>query len=357
MRTQRPVSSLRLAPSVKVKLVRAGFQFTTDLFDLDPEQIRSDASLSQQEALEVQQAVRRQGEHGVGDSLTALELLHKEEEEEKRSIVTFCSQLDTALGGGIPVGKTTEICGAPGVGKTQLCLQLAVDAQIPSCFGGAGGQVVFVDTEGSFLFQRVVDVASAVAQHCSLLVEDTEQQVAMETFTTETILSNMFLVRCRDYVELLSELHLLPDFLSAHPKVRLLVIDSIASPFRSLFDDLFLRTRLLNRLGQQLITMATSYNIAVVITNQMTTRLRGSQSQLVPALGESWGHYPTVRLLLQWAGPRQLATIVKSSCHLNSTVPYQITADGFRDTDQSEEPQSKRPRMHDPSAGGPSGSS
>lgn len=69
------------------------------------------------------QAVRRAEEGasggGVLSSLTALELLQKEEEE-LRTIVTFSSQLDAALGGGAPVGKMTELCGVPGVGKTQL---------------------------------------------------------------------------------------------------------------------------------------------------------------------------------------------------------------------------------------------
>lgn len=153
-------------------------------------------------------------------------------------------------------------------------------------------------------------------------------------------------VRCHDYVELLAELHLLPDFLSDHPRVRLLVIDSVAFPFRQHFDDLSQRTRLLNGLAQQLIAMATSHNIAVVMTNQMTTRLRGGQSQLVPALGESWGHAPTIRLLLHWAGPQRLAAIFKSPGHMDSTVQYQITSEGFRDADQSEQPQSKRPRTH-----------
>ncbi|XP_073326450.1 DNA repair protein RAD51 homolog 3 [Pagrus major] len=347
----RPVSSLSLSPSVKVKLVSAGFRFTSDLRSLKPLQLSKEASLSQQEALEVLQAVRRVGggdEGGGGGasaSLTALELLQKEEEE-LRSIVTFSSQLDAALGGGLPVGKTTEICGAPGVGKTQLCLQLAVDVQVPPCFGGVGGQVVYIDTEGSFLLQRVVDIATAGVRHCSLLAEDDEQRVAMETFTVETILSNMFLVRCHDYVELLAELYLLPDFLSAHPRVRLLVIDSVAFVFRRLFDDLSQRTRLLNDLAQQLIAMATSHEIAVVITNQMTTRLRGGQPQLVPALGESWGHAPTIRLLLHWAGARRMAAIFKSPGHMDSTIQYQITSDGFRDADQSEQLQSKRPRRH-----------
>uniref|UniRef100_A0AAQ4QQ84 DNA repair protein RAD51 homolog 3 n=1 Tax=Gasterosteus aculeatus aculeatus TaxID=481459 RepID=A0AAQ4QQ84_GASAC len=341
---QRSVSSLSLSPSVKVKLVNAGFQFTADLLHVKPLQLSKETSLSQLEALEVLQAVRGETGGGASSSLTALELLQKE--EELRSIVTFSSQLDAALGGGLPVGKTTEICGAPGVGKTQLCLQLAVDVQVPQCFGGVGGQVVYIDTEGSFLLQRVVDIATAAVQHCSLLVEDDEQQVAMATFTVETILSNTFLVRCHDYVELLAELHLLPDFLSNHPKVRLLVIDSVAFPFRQHFDDLSQRTRLLNGLAQQLISMATSHKIAVLMTNQMTTRLRGGQSQQVPALGESWGHAATIRLLLHWAGPQRLANVFKSPNHMGATVRYQITSEGFRDVDQSEQPPSKRARKH-----------
>lgn len=123
----------------------------------------------------------------------------------------------------------------------------------------------------------------------------------------------------------------MPGFLSDHPRVRLLVIDSVASPFRPLFDELLQRTRLLSGLTQQLLSIATSHDIAVVITNQMTTRVQGAQSQLVPALGDSWGHAATIRLLLQWEGPQRLATIVKSPCHRVSTVRYTITSEGFRD--------------------------
>ncbi|KAK1898374.1 DNA repair protein RAD51 like 3 [Dissostichus eleginoides] len=338
------ISSCSLSPAVKSRLTAAGFHFLSELRGLSPSHICAEAGVSQQEALQVLQAVRggasmRGGASGGGavgggasvggasvgppPSLTALQLL--QEEQSQRSIFSFCSQLDATLGGGLP---------------------LAVDVQVPVCFGGLGGQVVVVDTEGSFLLQRVQDIAGAVVKHCSLLVEDDEQRVAMTTFSVETILSNIFLVRCHDYVELLAELHLLPDFLSEHPRARLLVIDSVAFPFRLHFDELSQRTRLLNGLAQQLIAMATSHNVAMVITNQMTTRLRGGQSQLVPALGESWGHAPTIRLLLQWAGTQRLATIFKSPGHPGATVQYQITSDGFRDADQSEQPPSKRPRTH-----------
>ncbi|XP_035512458.1 DNA repair protein RAD51 homolog 3-like [Morone saxatilis] len=119
VKMQRPVYSLDLSPGLRLKLVRAGFRFTADLLDLRPAQLNAEAGLSQQEALEVLQSVQRGLGGDEGGSLTALELLQKEEED-LRNIVTFCSQLDSILGGGLPVGKTTEICGAPGVGKTQL---------------------------------------------------------------------------------------------------------------------------------------------------------------------------------------------------------------------------------------------
>lgn len=145
-------------------------------------------------------------------------------------------------------------------------------------------------------------------------------------------------VRCHDYVELLAELHLMPGFLSDRPGVRLLVIDSVASPFRPLFDELSQRTRLLSGLAQQLVSMATSRDVAVVITNQMTTRVQGTRSEVVPALGDGWGHAAAIRLLLQWAGSQRLATVVKSPCHGVRTVRYKITSEGFRDAEHADEP-------------------
>jgi hypothetical protein len=48
-----------------------------------------------------------------------------------------------------------------------------------------------------------------------------------------------------------------------------------------------LRTRLLMQLAQQMMALAESHNIAVVYTNQVTTKVLGNDlSQLVPALGE-----------------------------------------------------------------------
>lgn len=55
-------------------------------------------------------------------------------------------------------------------------MQLAVDVQIPECFGGVAGEAVFIDTEGSFMVDRVVDIAAACVQHCHLIAEAQQEE-------------------------------------------------------------------------------------------------------------------------------------------------------------------------------------
>ncbi|KAH0482145.1 MAG: uncharacterized protein KVP18_000262 [Porospora cf. gigantea A] len=52
-------------------------------------------------------------------------------------IFTFSMDVDSILDGGVPVGAgITEICGLPGTGKSQLCMQLAVTVQVPTGMSG-----------------------------------------------------------------------------------------------------------------------------------------------------------------------------------------------------------------------------
>ncbi|XP_034608158.1 DNA repair protein RAD51 homolog 3 isoform X1 [Trachemys scripta elegans] len=338
---QRDVGSFPLAPGLRAKLIGAGFQTAQELLEIGPCELSKEIGISKEEALETLQIVRREchsnatktaGDPEAVGKCTALELLA--EEQAQGFIITFCSALDDILGGGVQLTKITEICGAPGVGKTQLCMQLAVDVQIPECFGGLAGEAVFIDTEGSFMVDRVVDIAAACVQHCRLIAETHQEedfQKSLETFSLESILSHIYYFRCHDYTELLAQVYLLPDFLSEHSKVRLVIVDGIAFPFRHDFEDLSLRTRLLNGLAQQLISIANGHKLAVVLTNQMTTRIGQSQSMLVPALGESWGHAATIRLIFHWDNKQRLATLYKSPSQKESTIPFHITPHGFRD--------------------------
>ena len=50
-------------------------------------------------------------------------------------------------------------------------MQLAVDVQIPTCFGGTGGEAVYIDTEGTFIVDRIKDIAMATVGHCQQMTE------------------------------------------------------------------------------------------------------------------------------------------------------------------------------------------
>ena len=60
------------------------------------------------------------------------------------------------------------------------------------------------------------------------MLSPTEQKEAVSWFTTESVLSNLHYFRVHDYVELLAVVHLLPDFIKEHPKVRPSTKDLIA---------------------------------------------------------------------------------------------------------------------------------
>ncbi|XP_073521465.1 DNA repair protein RAD51 homolog 3 isoform X1 [Phyllobates terribilis] len=356
---QREVGSFPLAPSVRSRLVASGFHTLQDVVDVKAGDLAREAGLSEDNAVKVLQVLRRENHKDSSTSLkhTALELL--EQEQAQASIITFCSALDDILGGGVPLTKVTDICGPPGIGKTQLCMQLAVDVQIPECFGGVDGETVYIDTEGSFIVERLVDIANACVLHCSLITQahqQDDQKIAMQRFTLSNILSNIHYFCCHNYAELLAQILVLPDFIAQHSKIKLVIIDSIAFPFRHSFDDLSLRTRLLNMVAQQLINIATQHKLAVVLTNQMTTRIGSSESLLVPALGESWGHSANNRIILHWERLQRFAALCKSPNQKASTVQFEITHKGFRDV-QTVEPETssskseinprKRPREHD----------
>ena len=47
--------------------------------------------------------------------------------------------MDTLLSGGLVVPGINEIAGNSGAGKTQLCLQLCLNVQLPAELGGLNG--------------------------------------------------------------------------------------------------------------------------------------------------------------------------------------------------------------------------
>ena len=75
------------------------------------------------------------------------------------TLTTGSKDVDDLLRGGIETGSITEIFGEFRTGKTQLCHTLCVTCQLPLEQGGAEAKAMYIDTEGTFRPERLVEIA------------------------------------------------------------------------------------------------------------------------------------------------------------------------------------------------------
>ncbi|XP_038683593.1 DNA repair protein RAD51 homolog 3 isoform X2 [Tripterygium wilfordii] len=260
----------------------------------------------------------------------AWDMLH--EEELLPHITTSCADLDNILGGGIKCKEVTEIGGVPGIGKTQLGIQLAVNVQIPPDCGGLGGKAIYIDTEGSFMVERVVQIAGACVEDMSeynrFLQKDF--QPSGIKIQPKDILEKIYYFRVCSYTEQIAVINYLEKFISEHKDVKIVIVDSVTFHFRQDFDDMALRTRLLSGMALKLMKLAKNFSLAVVLLNQVTTKYTEGSFQLSLALGDSWSHSCTNRVILYWNGDERFAYIDKSPSLRSTSAPYSVTSRGIR---------------------------
>ncbi|RDX80062.1 DNA repair protein XRCC3-like protein, partial [Mucuna pruriens] len=218
-----------------------------------------------------------------------------------------CPVLDRCLGGGVPCNSVTELVGESGCGKTQLCLQLALSAQLPASRGGLSASSIYIHTEFPFPFRRLRQLSRAFsASHPDLSCPDPCDRVFLRAVHSAHQLVNVIAT---------IETFLLHSRSRWRP-VRLLVIDSIAALFRSDFEntgsDLRRRSSLFFRISGGLRRLAKRFGLAVVVTNQVVdfmgdadvrignfaNGLYSSGRRVCPALGLAWAHCVNSRLFL-----------------------------------------------------------
>eukprot|EP00158_Paraphelidium_tribonemae_P009238 Partr_v1_DN28810_c2_g1_i1_m34264 putative DNA repair protein rad51 len=83
--------------------------------------------------------------------------------DSSRIVSTGFPQLDCLLGGGMRPGTCTELYGPIGSGKTQICFHAAALAVLPvinDAFpsGDLSSEVLFIDTEGTFVGERIAQI-------------------------------------------------------------------------------------------------------------------------------------------------------------------------------------------------------
>uniref|UniRef100_A0A0R3S312 DNA repair protein RAD51 homolog 3 n=1 Tax=Elaeophora elaphi TaxID=1147741 RepID=A0A0R3S312_9BILA len=226
--------------------------------------------------------------------ITAYDLYKLEQADEL--LETGLQSLDALLGGGISPGTFLEIVGPSATGKSQFCMQLAVNLQKNKTKKDS----VYVDTEGGFHTKRICDIATKILR------------------TTEPLgsLKHIRVSRCRDLVELTSTVHRLEFLVQQNPEIGLIIVDSVAMPLRG-ENDYALRSRL--EISRIISKLASSYRLIV-------------NFQMLPSMS----HRPSTRLWLCLPDAHcrnSWIFLTKSPSAPNGSIPFKITEGGLVEID------------------------
>jgi len=241
---------------------------------------------------------------------------------------TGSKQLDKILGGGFESQSISEVYGEFRCGKTQLCHTMCVVAQLPKDMGGAEGKTAYIDTEGTFRPERIMQIAERFG------------------IDGETALQNITYARCANSEHQLELLEALGEHFVTG-EFRLLIIDSVMACFRVDFhgrQELPERQAKLNQFLQSIKHIAEEFNICVFMvrpdcpslrsrtdafqTNQVqsdpgASALFAGADGRKPIGGHVLAHASTTRLLLRKGrGEERVAKLVDSPSMAYSVFMY-----------------------------------
>ncbi len=174
-------------------------------------------------------------------------------------ITTGSSELNRILGGGFQTGKLTEIYGPFKSGKTNLAQTIAVTIQLPRSKGGLESAVCYIDTENTFSKEKVKRIAKRFGLNPSdVLAKIFHARIYSSDHQSQMIMKAEALCKTRN--------------------VRLIVVDSLMALLRAEYIGIGMLARrqaTLNNMIHALSRIAETYNCAVLLTNQVATKMMG----------------------------------------------------------------------------------
>lgn len=303
-----------IGPGSAAKLEAAGIYDLMGLAVMSPPALAEMAGMGEAVARKAIQAARQMMNLGFSDGLE-----YVEKRKEVKYITTGSKNLDNLLGGkGIETKSITEAFGAFGSGKTQLALALTVNVQLPEEQGGASGKAVFIDTEGTFRPERIVQLA------------------ARYDANPEKVLKNILVARAFNSDHQMLLLDKVAELIKDGEPIRLIIIDSLTAHFRAEFSgrgQLADRQQKMNKYLHNLMRVAESYNLAVYVTNQVMAdpaQLFGDPTKAVG--GNIVAHASTYRMYLR-RGKKdtRVAKLIDSPNLPDNETVFQVETDGLKD--------------------------
>lgn len=224
---------------------------------------------------------------------------------EVERVSTGSEPIDSLLKGGVEKGIITNIFGASGTGKTNLCVQVAAEV------AENGGNVVYIDTERGFSPERFAQIASEDDLEKIKLFEPLEFDEQEEAID-----------KAADLID--------------EEGAELMIVDSLVSLYRLLVNG-DNASEINNRLSGQLKELskiARNHEIPILVTNQVYTDFDGDGLELV---GRDVPRYWS-KCLLQLSdvenGVRKVEIEKHRSLPEGRARQFQISDEGLGETDE-----------------------
>lgn len=295
------------------KLIKAGFNSLESIAYTPPSIIQEESGLGEKTILKLIKA-----------SMEKLNIGFKSAEDvwEHRKniarIATNSQELDDLLGGGLETGCVTEFFGEFRTGKTQIMHQLCVNVQLPREKGGLEGNALYIDTEGTFRPERIIQMAEALDLN--------HQKILKNIVFGRAYNSDHQILLIKEAANLIKE-----------KNIKLIVVDSLIGHFRSEYigrGTLATRQQTINSHLHDLLRLADIHpELGIVVTNQVQAKPDVFYGNPLRATGGNVvAHGSTIRIYLRKGkGEQRIAKMVDAPHLPEGEAVFSITENGISD--------------------------
>lgn len=200
-------------------------------------------------------------------------------------VKTGCVSLDKLLGGGFPTNTVSLVYGEAETGKSSLAIQCAVNC------ARVGSRSLFIDTDGTFSYERLSQIAEYDFQRISPLMiimrPTTFQDQSQAIDHLEKVITNKF---------------------------GLIVVDTVTSLYRAELEDIeetYVANRELNRQLAVLMQVAKTRGAAVIIISQVRSVPFGNVVKTKPVARRVLNYWSDVVLDMRQSGQTRVIKVIR----------------------------------------------
>ncbi|NHI92944.1 MAG: DNA repair and recombination protein RadA [Candidatus Lokiarchaeota archaeon] len=302
-----------VGPAIAEKLAESGFNSIEAIAVASPNQMAAETAIGEATCSKIIQSAREKMNIGFESAADVLE------KRKNRSVFTTGStQLDGLLNGGCETRAIIEVYGEFRTGKTQIAHQICVTVQLPQDKGGLNAAAIYIDAEGTFRPERLLQIAEKYPE-----------------LNPEEVLDNVMYARAYNSDHQTIIIDKLPSMVR-EKNIKIVIVDSLISHFRAEYvgrGTLSERQQKLNRFMHKLLQLAEAHDLCVFITNQvMAAPGLFFGDPTTPVGGHVVAHASTYRMYLRKSkSNKRVARLVDSPCLPEGECVFVIDEHGISD--------------------------